>query len=174
MQDNNIQAPYCLMTFHRPINVDTVEQLRTITDIIVQVAQRMTVVFPIHPRTLKNLELFGLKQAIDLPAVKLIPPQGYIEFIRLMKESAMVISDSGGVQIETSYFGVPCFTVRDTTELKITIDKGTNQLVPLDAGVLTARVDAMLASPKKARQTHMEWDGMATERIVTEITAYLR
>jgi UDP-N-acetylglucosamine 2-epimerase (non-hydrolysing) len=173
LEDNQITAPYCLMTFHRPVNVDSHEQLQVITDIVTEVAKRMTVVFPIHPRTLKNLELFGLKAALDIPAVRIIPPQGYIEFIRLMKESTIVISDSGGIQIETSCFGVPCFTVRDTTELKITIEKGTNQLVPLDASVVTERVDAILAAPKQARETLMEWDGQATERIVSEIAKFL-
>ena len=173
MSELQLTKPYCLVTFHRPVNVDSKENLTIITQIIKRLSERMTVVFPVHPRTLKNLEQHDLKKEIELPNVKLIAPQGYIEFIRLMKESSLVVSDSGGVQIETSYFHVPCFTVRDTTELKMTIEKGTNQLVRLDAEQLIKQVDEKLANPTVARERVLEWDGMASERIVDTIKEYL-
>ena len=173
MSELQLTDPYCLVTFHRPINVDSIENLTIITQIIKRLSERMTVVFPVHPRTLKNLEQYELKNKIELPNVKLIAPQGYIEFIRLMKESRIVVSDSGGVQIETSYFNVPCFTVRDTTELKMTIEKGTNQLVKLNADQLLNQVDATIAAPATTRAQAIEWDGRASERIVATIQEYL-
>lgn len=168
-----IEAPYCAVTFHRPVNVDDEKNLSKVVDILVRVSEMMNIVFPVHPRTLKRLEDSGLKNRLNSNKIKLTEPLGYIEFLKLMKESACVISDSGGVQIETSYFNVPCLTARDTAELKITLEEGTNRLMELNAAKIAAEVKNILRGNKPSVKPTWLWDGRASERIVVEIKKFL-
>ncbi len=173
LDDLKISKSYCAVTFHRPVNVDDEKNLVVIVDALVRISKMLTVVFPVHPRTLKNLEKLGLKEKLESSAVKMIEPLGYIEFLKLMKESACLISDSGGVQIETSYFNIPCFTLRDTAELKITLEEGTNQLLKLDADVIVKNVEEVVKGNRKQAKPQMVWDGKASERIVEEVKRFL-
>jgi len=173
VEELNIRNPYCTATFHRPVNVDEEKNLAIIVDALVRTSKILTVVFPVHPRTLKNLERLGLKEKLVKNSIKMIEPLGYIEFLALMKNSSCVISDSGGVQIETSYFNIPCFTVRDTTELKITLDSGTNKLLELNADIIVKNVEDVMFGNFKQTKPQMVWDGKASERIVEEITKFL-
>ena len=173
LDELKISKPYAAVTFHRPVNVDDLKNLTEIVNMLSQIATLMEVVFPIHPRTLKRLEETGLKDKINNPRIQLVEPLGYIEFLKLMKESACVISDSGGAQIESSYFNIPCLTIRDRTELKITIEEGTNQLMPLNAEKIVARVQEILSGKPKTAQPSWLWDGKASERIVEAVKGFL-
>lgn len=168
-----VSNPYAVVTFHRPVNVDNDTNLGIIADALVRISAMMPVVFPVHPRTLKRLEASGLKEKITTPNIKLTEPLGYIEFLKLMKDSACIISDSGGVQIESSYFGIPCFTVRDTTELKMTIEEGTNRLMELDTDKITTAVKQVIEKPEAKTEQPWLWDGKASERIVEEVKGFL-
>ncbi|HLP51921.1 MAG TPA: UDP-N-acetylglucosamine 2-epimerase (non-hydrolyzing) [Chitinophagales bacterium] len=173
LDELGVAKPYAVVTFHRPVNVDDEKNLGIIVDALARISVMMQVVFPIHPRTLKRLEATGLKSKIDNPNIKLTEPLGYIEFLKLMKESVCIISDSGGVQIESSYFNIPCFTVRDTTELKITIEEGTNRLMELDAAKIAAEVKQVIDKPNTPPKQPWLWDGKASERIVEEVKSFL-
>jgi UDP-N-acetylglucosamine 2-epimerase (non-hydrolysing) len=173
LEDLEIKKPYCAVTFHRPVNVDREDNLKKIVEALTRVSGLINVVFPVHPRTRKQLEKLGLLHELEKSAVKLIDPLGYIEFLKLMKESTCVLSDSGGVQIETSYFNIPCFTVRDTAELRITLEEGTNQLLPLNQDIIAEHVQQVIAGYGKKAKPQWLWDGNASERIVQEVKTFL-
>lgn len=154
---------YAVVTLHRPSNVDGSENLQRVAGVLRRVAQELTVVFPVHPRTRKNLEAAG----IDLGAnVILLGPQPYMAFLHLWKDAALVLTDSGGLQEETTALGVPCVTMRDNTERPITVDEGTNILAGTDpAKVLEACLQVLAGQGKAGRRPKL-WDGKAAERIV--------
>ncbi len=146
------EKKYVLLTLHRPVNVDSPDTLKLIMEKVGQID--LPVVFPVHPRTKKNLE-----QIDQLPKnLKIIDPQGYIDFMNLVLNAAYVISDSGGIQEETTYLGIPCFTLRDTTERPLTVTMGSNQLVNID------NLLDKIQHPKKGITPPL-WDGKAAERI---------
>jgi UDP-N-acetylglucosamine 2-epimerase (non-hydrolysing) len=122
---------YVLTTLHRPSNVDSPESLRPIVNALARIAESMPVVFPVHPRTRRNLETFGLLN--NMGDVRLIEPLGYLEFLGLMDAAGVVLTDSGGIQEETTALGIPCLTLRSNTERPITVEQGTNRLVVRDA-----------------------------------------
>jgi UDP-N-acetylglucosamine 2-epimerase (non-hydrolysing) len=157
---------YVLATLHRPSNVDEPAQLRALVDILTETAREYAVVFPIHPRTRKNIQEFGLSDVLAAsPNIHLIEPQGYINFLALMMNAKLVMTDSGGVQEETTALGVPCLTLRTTTERPITCELGTNILVqPETEAIRTALHNALHTSPKLASVPPL-WDGKAAERI---------
>lgn len=158
-----IPQSYVLMTMHRPSNVDTAEGLKNILDLITELTTRYTVVFPIHPRTSNNLTKFGLMNGLENnKKVILTEPQDYFSFQKLIKESARVITDSGGVQEETTFTQVPCFTLRPNTERPITITVGSNELLPFNVKLITERV----FSEKKKGGIPDLWDGKSTQRIL--------
>jgi UDP-N-acetylglucosamine 2-epimerase (non-hydrolysing) len=160
---------YVLMTMHRPANVDNEKSLRQIIEIIKCIAGDITVVFPIHPRTFKNISVFGLKDEVEgIKGLQILKPQGYLEFLNLMDKAALVITDSGGVQEETTFLDVPCITLRESTERPVTVEVGTNYLLnTLDRTVVWHAVESILrGSPKKSKIPYL-WDGKAAERIVT-------
>ena len=166
-----VDDTYCLATFHRPVNVDAEGNLSIIVESLCEISKDIQVVFPIHPRTKAKLDHFKLADKFIGKNVLLVPPLGYIEFLKLMKKSVFIISDSGGVQIESSYFDVPCFTIRERTELLITIESGTNTLVKLDKNEITNHT---LRMPYKKQQGNTNlWDGHASERIVAIVHDYL-
>ena len=153
---------YVLLTLHRPQNVDNRERLMNILSAVEEATGGIKIIFPIHPRTRKNIERFGVWDM--LRAFHIIPPQGYREFIRLMKSAKMVITDSGGIQEETTFLGIPCVTVRDNTERPITVEIGTNTLAGTDRDKIINTIRFVLEHPKEGRVPPL-WDGKAAERI---------
>jgi len=154
---------YGVVTLHRPANVDDRESLATLVDILAATAERIPLVFPIHPRTRQNLERFGLN--LD-PRIRQLDPLPYIEFLNTFKDAQFVMTDSGGLQEETTALGVPCITLRDSTERPVTVDEGTNTLAPLDLNTVTGLVDTILAGNGKSGRTPRFWDGQAAKRIL--------
>lgn len=162
---------YALVTLHRPSNVDTPAALRTILDGLARIAKDRPVVFPIHPRTRKNVETFGLTPL--LAPLLVLEPQGYLAMLALTDGAAVVVTDSGGVQEETTALGVPCVTVREQTERPVTIATGTNRLVPwpVTASDLVASVQAAIATGRAEPGTRCPegWDGRASQRAVARM-----
>jgi UDP-N-acetylglucosamine 2-epimerase (non-hydrolysing) len=157
---------YALVTMHRPRNVDNPERLAEVVRILETVAERYPVVFPVHPRTRKNLADAGLDDRLAaLDGVRLLDPVGYLEFLKLMEHAVVVVTDSGGIQEETTYLGVPCLTLRPNTERPVTVEVGTNVLLPLDAERVAERVRDVSAGRFKQGDVPPLWDGKAAERI---------
>ena len=165
---------YVLMTMHRPHNVDNEAGLKSILQIIKDTAKHKTIVFPIHPRTSNNMKKFGLMDELEsVDNLILQEPLGYLEFLNLMDNAFAVITDSGGIQEETTYLQVPCFTFRDTTERPITMTLGTNILLKdLDPATVAAHFSALLNGTSKQGVVPPLWDGSASNRIA-EILASL-
>ncbi|GAB3572201.1 O-antigen biosynthesis protein WlbD [Spirosoma luteolum] len=162
---------YALMTMHRPANVDQEAGLRSLVQIAQDTAGRLPVLFPVHPRTAANLTRFGLLDQLRAnPAIRLLEPQGYLEFLHLMEHATVVITDSGGIQEETTYLRVPCLTFRNSTERPVTVTLGTNQLLAdLNPDTVRQAVTQLLAGQTKAGQIPPGWDGHAAERIVADL-----
>lgn len=161
-------SPFILTTLHRPSNVDQPARLRLLLDNLIALTEQMPVVFPVHPRTRKMLE----QSAVKLPSRGLIltEPLGYNDFLALETRAALCITDSGGVQEETSYLGVPCLTVRPNTERPVTVTKGTNRLIDPETESLRAAAEAALAKGRRQTPCPIEgWDGWAAGRIVQVI-----
>lgn len=155
---------FMIATFHRPSNVDQRESLCDVVDLLEQVTRRMPVLLPLHPRTSAALERHGLRDRMDaIPGLHLTQPIRYGEFISLVGLARLAITDSGGIQEETTVLGIPCLTFRENTERPETITHGTNQLVDM-AGISRA-VDAILASPPPRRPAIPLWDGQCATRI---------
>jgi UDP-N-acetylglucosamine 2-epimerase (non-hydrolysing) len=158
---------YALLTMHRPSNVDVKEILEPLLRVICDCSRRLTILFPAHPRTRKQIEMFGLSQLLeDAPNLKVIEPLGYLEFLALQSEARTVMTDSGGIQEETTALGVPCLTIRENTERPITITEGTNTLIGTDAAKLLEVFDSTLTSGGKAGKVPDLWDGRTAERVV--------
>jgi UDP-N-acetylglucosamine 2-epimerase (non-hydrolysing) len=154
---------YGVVTLHRPSNVDDAAALRRIAFALRDISQRLPLVFPVHPRTRVNLQKFG----IDLGArVVRTPPLSYMEFLNLWKDAAAVLTDSGGLQEETTALGVPCITLRDNTERPVTLTEGTNVLAGTDPARIEQSVAKVLRGEIKAGRRPALWDGRAAERIV--------
>jgi UDP-N-acetylglucosamine 2-epimerase (non-hydrolysing) len=161
---------YTLVTLHRPSNVDEKESLEKILNLFSGISKKTKIVFPIHPRTRKRIEDFGLMEKVkQIPGLQLIDPQGYIEFLRLMKDAAMVLTDSGGIQEETTVLGVPCLTMRENTERPVTIEVGTNFLVGTDENEVKEKALQVLSGNVKKGKIPEKWDGRTAERIVAAL-----
>jgi UDP-N-acetylglucosamine 2-epimerase (non-hydrolysing) len=165
-QFNLAEKSYFLFTFHRPANVDTGPELKKLVQIISQLSIQMPVVFPVHPRTRKRIAEFGLNDFCENEQIKLCNPLGYFEFMKLVKSSKAVITDSGGIQEETTFLGVPCLTIRQNTERPVTITCGTNTLLDLDVDLVVKNIEIILQNKYKTGRVPDLWDGKATERIV--------
>ena len=154
---------YGVVTLHRPSNVDSAEMMARIGGALKEIAAELPLLFPVHPRTRGNLEKFG----IDLgPNITLVGPQAYMAFLHAWKDAVVVLTDSGGLQEETTALGVPCITIRENTERPITVEEGTNVLVGTDPGRIVAEArNALRGEGKQGRRPHL-WDGKAAERIV--------
>ncbi len=153
---------YVLVTLHRPSNVDSRETLSALLQVLERVAARAPVLFPVHPRTRKMIDSFGL-----LPQhVQLAAPVGYLEFIALEAGARLVLTDSGGIQEETTVLQVPCLTLRTTTERPVTVSAGTNRVIGQDPQAIWEAVQAALDAPMPQRPPPEKWDGRAAERIV--------
>ena len=157
---------HVLMTIHRPATVDDQEQLQRLVGLVSTVAQDHPVVFPVHPRTLGNLQRFGLHdQLAGTPGVHLGGPMDYFAFQKLIASCAFVITDSGGIQEETTYRRIPCLTIRPNTERPVTVTEGTNELITFDSNELRNAIDRIHSGRfKQGRIPHL-WDGKATERV---------
>ena len=160
---------YALVTLHRPANVDTPDALAEILSALEEIARWQPVLFPAHPRTVARLQAWGLQPR----GVRVIEPLGYLDFLGLMARARLVLTDSGGIQEETTALGVPCVTIRENTERPVTVEAGTNQLAGTSReGILAA---AARAGAKPAPTTRPElWDGHAAQRIVTVIENWLQ
>ena len=163
-------ARYGVITLHRPSNVDDAQTFARIAGALRGISQRVPLIFPVHPRTRANLEKFG----IDLgPAVTLVGPLAYMEFLNLWKDAAVALTDSGGLQEETTALGVPCVTIRANTERPVTVDEGTNVLVGTDSElILDTASQAIEGAGKRGRRPAL-WDGRAAERIVAILATEL-
>jgi UDP-N-acetylglucosamine 2-epimerase (non-hydrolysing) len=157
---------YALVTLHRPANVDSASLLEETMAVLATIADRIPVVFPMHPRTRSRLPA----TLSEVPGLHLIDPVGYLEFVGLEARARMVITDSGGVQEETTYLGVPCLTVRDNTERPVTITGGTNRLVGTNPKKLLEAAVEELSRPRGRSAIPELWDGRAAERIADVFT----
>lgn len=165
---------YVLMTIHRPSNVDSPEQLAMLLKIFAELAKERDVVFPVHPRTRKNIEQNGLQSLIEAnPRVHLIDPQGYVHFLALMKNADFVMTDSGGIQEETTVLGIPCITLRTTTERPSTCTLGTNILIAPTEENIRREINTMLHGERKKGSIPPLWDGNAAGRIASIIVEHL-
>lgn len=160
---NLARKGYCLLTLHRPSNVDNVDTLSGIIDALNTISEKTLIVFPIHPRTRKMMKNFGL--SLD-KGVKVIDPLSYLEFLNLEKNARFVLTDSGSMQVETTVFGIPCLTIRENTERPYTIERGTNTLVGIDKEKIVEKSIKILEGNNKSGKIYPLWDGKVRERIV--------
>lgn len=163
--------PYAVVTLHRPSNVDEPKRLGIIVEALAELSEQVAVVFPAHPRTRQRLTAFAL--ASGMSNVRIIAPLGYLEMLSLQESASVVLTDSGGVQEETTVLGVPCVTIRETTERPITVTEGTNRLVawpPTKSGIVaTTRTSMIMGRVEVGVRAPRGWDGHAAERIVEEL-----
>lgn len=167
---------YAVLTLHRPSNVDEPDVLRRLIEAFSRISRELPVIFPVHPRTRQRIADLGI--ALDETGITAIGPQGYLDFMRLVSQSALVMTDSGGIQEETSYLGIYCLTLRENTERPITIDLGTSELVGSDIEKLEAgfrRIMTLLENGLgRADVTIPKWDGQAGKRIVQVLKNYFQ
>lgn len=160
------QGGHVLMTIHRPATVDDPAQLARLVELITLVAARRPVVFPVHPRTTHNLERFGLAQRLaGVKGLRTTGPLDYLAFQKLIATCAFVVTDSGGIQEETTFRRVPCLTLRPNTERPVTVSLGTNELIGFDLEVVAEAIGRIEAGTFKKGQVPPLWDGHATERV---------
>jgi UDP-N-acetylglucosamine 2-epimerase (non-hydrolysing) len=186
--DPGTAAPYAVATLHRPSNVDDPVKLAELLDGLVHVGRTLPVFFPAHPRTRAAIERYGLGARLEAASterhglgarlvaggVHVGPPLSYLEFLALWRDAALVVTDSGGIQEETTALGVPCFTLRENTERPITVEEGTNTVLGASGPALVTAFDEFMAgrNRKTGRVPHL-WDGRAAERILDVIVASL-
>jgi UDP-N-acetylglucosamine 2-epimerase (non-hydrolysing) len=171
-----LRAPqgFGVVTLHRPSNVDDPLVLRSLLDTLQEVAQRIPLVFSIHPRTRANILRFEFSDILDSRHIAVLPPVDYLQMLGLMAQARMVLTDSGGLQEETTALGVPCLTLRENTERHITVEQGTNTLVGRDRQVIIAAVEDILQGIGKQGCVPECWDGRAAERIVADLYLWLQ
>jgi UDP-N-acetylglucosamine 2-epimerase (non-hydrolysing) len=178
-QNGSCCRPYGVLTLHRPSNVDDPETLQGILRAVSTLATEFPVFFPIHPRTRKNIDSFGLQRylanAAGRNATGIVPldPLGYLDFLALNDRARIVLTDSGGVQEETTVLGVPCLTLRQNTERPATVEQGSNQVVGVDSDRILAAARSILDNPPRPAQRPPLWDGRAAQRIVAILREHL-
>jgi UDP-N-acetylglucosamine 2-epimerase (non-hydrolysing) len=163
---------YTLVTLHRPSNVDEIGKLKDYLDILNKVAAIQPVVFPVHPRTRTNIEKFDLKRQLN-PELHIIDPVGYIDFVALIKNASLIITDSGGIQEESTFLGVQCITCRENTERPVTVEMGTNHLVGTNPSAIYNKTTEILGGNIKQGRIPDLWDGKTAERIAEIIIKWL-
>jgi len=157
-----------VVTLHRPSNVDVRGQLELIANQLVALGEQLPLVFPVHPRTRERLEDFGLTRRLEAcTAIHMTEPLSYIEFMSLILDCRLALTDSGGVQEETSYLGIPCLTLRDNTERPVTVTLGTNRLIK--AATMQEEVERALRERPRAQSTIPLWDGRTAARVVASL-----
>jgi len=164
---------YGVVTLHRPSNVDEPEALRASLQILCEVSERLPLVCALHPRTVARVEGFGFADMLRPGRIAVLPPQGYLEMLGLMADAALVLTDSGGMQEETTALSVPCLTMRENTERPITVEQGTNTLVGRDRALIVRLVEEIVATGGKRGRTPELWDGRAAERIAAHLAGWL-
>ena len=152
------------MTLHRPSNVDEKEIFSSILKAVHQISKHLTVVFTVHPRTRSRIEEFGLGELVK--SLLLLEPQPYLDMVQLMSQAKMVLTDSGGIQEETTVLGVPCLTIRENTERPVTLGEGTNTLVGTSPEAIIREAEHIIKTGGKQGKCPELWDGCAAERIV--------
>jgi UDP-N-acetylglucosamine 2-epimerase (non-hydrolysing) len=157
-----LPSRYALVTLHRPSNVDDSHMLQQILQVLAEISRELPVIFPVHPRTRQKIAQLGFVPGKDF---QLWEPQSYLQFLGLQQGAAVVITDSGGIQEETTFLGVPCLTLRDSTERPVTVMVGTNVLIGRDVELLRREVCALLSGRKKQGSIPPLWDGQAAVRI---------
>jgi UDP-N-acetylglucosamine 2-epimerase (non-hydrolysing) len=162
-----------VVTLHRPSNVDDPETLQDVLITLSQAAERVPLIWPMHPRTRGNIDRLGLDTVIGHARIAALPPQGYLEMVGLMNAATFVLTDSGGIQEETTALGVPCLTMRENTERPITIEQGTNVLVGRDRQRVLAAIDEIIASGGKRGRVPELWDGRTAGRIAAHLAQWL-
>ncbi len=167
------RSGYAVVTLHRPSNVDAAADLKPLLEVLREVSERLPLVFALHPRTRGNIDKFGLNAILDSTRIALLPPQGYLEMLGLMSKAAMVLTDSGGIQEETTALSVPCITLRENTERPITVEHGTNTITGRDRGRILQAVDEVIANGGKRGRVPELWDGRAAERIAAHLYGWL-
>ncbi len=165
---------YGVVTLHRPSNVDDASTLSELLGVLREVSASLPLVFALHPRTRNNIERFGLGALIDSQRMALLPPQGYLEMLGLLRDATLVLTDSGGLQEETTALGVPCLTLRENTERPITAEQGTNTLVGRDADAIRSGVAEILRGDGKRGRVPELWDGRAADRIAADLWRWLK
>ena len=165
---------YAVLTLHRPANVDDRDLFRHLLETVRLVSERIPVVFPVHPRTRKALEDHGLQAYLDTERIVCLPPLGYLEMLGLISSARLVMTDSGGLQEETTVVGVPCITLRENTERPVTVDQGTNTITGHDRELILSVVAAVLTDGGKRGRSPELWDGKAAERIKQVLNDWLR
>jgi UDP-N-acetylglucosamine 2-epimerase (non-hydrolysing) len=168
-----VEEAYGVVTLHRPSNVDDPDAFAQALQVLRDVAARMPLVWPVHPRARDNIQRFGLAPLLAGARVTLLQPQGYLEMLGLLMHAKLVLTDSGGIQEETTALSVPCLTMRNNTERPITIAQGTNTLVGRDRVRVAACVDDILSSGGKRGRMPELWDGHAADRIATHLEGWL-
>ncbi len=159
--------PYILATLHRPSNVDVKENLENLLDAFEMVGENLKIIFPIHPHTSKMITNFGLESKVRANEnLILTDPIGYLDFMNLMQNAKLLLTDSGGIQEETTYLGIPCITMRENTERPVTVEKGTNIIVGSDTNRIVSETEKILQGKGKKGEIPELWDGKAAARIV--------
>jgi UDP-N-acetylglucosamine 2-epimerase (non-hydrolysing) len=164
---------FAVLTLHRPSNVDAPGTLRTVLSTIREVSAQLPVAFAVHPRTRAKIEEHGVGSLLEAPSILSLPPLGYLEMLGMMQAARLVLTDSGGIQEETTALGVPCLTLREGTERPITVDEGTNTVVGNDRTRILAAVEEILRTGGKAGRVPELWDGRASERIAVILRQWL-
>lgn len=165
---------YGVVTMHRPSNVDNPDILRGLLEVVLRISKELPIVFPVHPRTKSMISKFGFDQLLDTESVLLLPPMGYLEMLGLMKDAKVVLTDSGGVQEETTALGVPCITLRENTERPITVEQGTNTIAGQNPVEIWAAFQDVIQTGGKAGRVPEFWDGHAADRIVDVLAKHFK
>ena len=168
-----IRDGYAVVTLHRPSNVDHPQILQSLLKTIREISETLPVVWPLHPRTRRNAETFGLAHLLSSPRLIILPPAGYLEMLGLMGAATVVLTDSGGIQEETTALAVPCLTLRENTERPITVEQGTNTVTGVTPQVILTEVERVLTTGGKRGRTPELWDGRAAERILAHLAETL-
>jgi UDP-N-acetylglucosamine 2-epimerase (non-hydrolysing) len=165
---------YAVMTLHRPSNVDVPETFSRILSALETITAKLPVVFPVHPRTRKTIAALGLSERVAaMKNLRVVDPLGYLDFLALYSNSRLVLTDSGGIQEETTALGIPCVTLRENTERPITVELGTNVIVGTNTDrIVTAATAALNGARQKPVQQLPLWDGHTSERILDALDGY--
>ena len=174
-QDLKLDKEYALFTLHRPSNVDNKDNFATIIEALEEISKNLDIVFPIHPRTRKMAKSFELFERLEnIPGMRITEPIGYLDFVSLMSKSKLVLTDSGGLQEETTALGIPCLTLRENTERPITVTEGTNTIVGTDKELIISLSKEVIENGGKSGRIPDLWDGKTATRIVDVLMDYIQ
>ncbi|WP_295957134.1 UDP-N-acetylglucosamine 2-epimerase (non-hydrolyzing) [Rhodoferax sp.] len=172
LESTNLER-YAVVTLHRPSNVDKLDKLGSLLDILAEISKKIPLIFTLHPRTKNNIIKFNLNSIFKNKNIIFLPPQGYLEMLGLLSNSTLILTDSGGLQEESTALGIPCLTLRENTERPITVDEGTNTIVGGDRDLILSCVDQILLGKGKSGKIPEYWDGSAAERITEDLKKWL-